>query len=175
MSVSSSRRTSVFQTAERGCNSRRGYQIVLRRRAYATQLVQGSPSRFISADARVRSPQLRRLDGELALAPGRSASPRCPQGPGSIPTPSANASVAHILWKVRWRGATPVSSTGQPRGAGFDSYTFRRFCSGCSSGEERVFGEHEAAGAIPVIPTIVVGRWSSITEPLIRRSSALCP
>lgn len=35
-----------------------------------------------------------------------------------------------------------------------------------------MFGEHEAAGAIPVIPTIVVGRSISITEPLLRRSSA---
>lgn len=29
------------------------------------------------------------MDGALAVAPGRSASPDCPQGPGSIPTPSA--------------------------------------------------------------------------------------
>ncbi len=109
----------------------RRIQIDRRARAYTSQLVQGSPSRFISADARVRFPQLRPalffavlpvkrrsralsrptirssartnagfnslhcddeaegLDGALAVAPGRSASPDCPQGPGSIPTPSA--------------------------------------------------------------------------------------
>lgn len=38
-----------------------------------------------------------------------------------------------------------------------------------------MFGEHEAAGAIPVIPTIVVGRSISLIELVTRGRSAPCP
>ena len=167
-------RTSVFQAAERGCNSRHGCQ----RRS---QLVQGSPSRFISADARVRFPQLRPssalrsasgeatiasskpaldpfvranergvrlpplrpqnmfLGGELALVPGRSASPDCPQGPGSIPAPPAVRFTKTIEFG-RYGGEAPRLSRVQVstlNGAGFDSYTARDSSSSRDVAQER--------------------------------------
>lgn len=52
-------RTSVFQAAQRGCNSRHGYQIDHRAQRASIAARAGAPSRLISADARVRFPQLR--------------------------------------------------------------------------------------------------------------------
>ena len=79
-------RTSVFQAAERGCKSRHGCSPTDRSSRFlarTSQLVQGSPSRFISADARVRFPQLRRPFRNI-LPARRAAAEWLPTGPSLV-------------------------------------------------------------------------------------------
>jgi hypothetical protein len=59
------------------------------------------------------------------------------------------------------QGSNPTSSATRARA---------RATLGCSSVEERVFGEHEAAGAIPVIPTNVRNPDSVSVMPSLRGS-----